>query len=280
MKRSAQADDGTPEERGPRSQRQRIDESALHEAVKAGQRVSPEWKDAWRHWCESTGHTMYDPTKHGVDHIAGFFRHVAQCYMQNDRQHGGYVNMANAFGQPPNPARPPTQRHRPQHGYQSPGISKKFSAVGNGGCGELIELVKAGQRANPTWKESWADFCQANGNGLNDPNKHSKNPLFFVAFCFKYGLGLLGAEEWAQPYLSNVAQVAMPYIVEAIKQGQRADQQWKEKWIQFVEETGSTFRDPNRHDAGTLLQYMDTVAMPQFSERAWMQSFLTGNAVA
>jgi len=292
MKRNA---DAMMEENGPPQKRRvALDDSSLQEAVKVGQRASPEWKDAWRHWCDRQGHTVYDPAKHPSEFLKDFFRMMGNLYI-NDQMEG------NLYGNPLTTSQRPAQRfvtqsdtdrftirqdrseikRRPhldqgRDGMRRPGMNSTATMPAAQDVQTLQDMIKAGQRNNASWKESWAEFCAENGNGINDPKKHAHNPAFFVAFCFRFGLSTVGREDWAQAYLPAIAKTAMPLIVDAIKQGQRSSQEWKDKWSEFCTENDSKFMDPTRHDAASLLQFIDTVALTQFEHEPWMEPFVSG----
>merc|ERR550537_819362 len=57
----------------------------------------------------------------------------------------------------------------------------------------LGQAVKAGQKASNNWKQAWAKYVEAYGNGFNDPNKYAQE--FLVDF-FDY-LGELGTNDLA-----------------------------------------------------------------------------------
>lgn len=296
MKRNA---DNAMEENGPPQKRRvALDDQSLQEAVKVGQRASPEWKDAWRHWCDRQGHTVYDPVKHPSEFLKDFFRMMGNLYLKDQVEGNAFGNQMNPLSSTRNsqPQRS-TQRfvtqsdgdrytirrdrsepkRRPQQdGLRRPGpvSTTAMPQPQNNQC--LQDLIKAGQRNNNSWKEAWGEFCAEYGNGINDPKKHAHNPAFFVAFCFRFGLSTVGREDWAQTYLPGIAKTAMPLIVDAIKQGQRSSPEWKEKWSEFCTENDSKFMDPTRHDAASLLQFIDTVALAHFEHEEWMAPFVSG----
>ena len=39
-------------------------------------------------------------------------------------------------------------------------------------------------------------------------------------------------------------------------------------------------RDPNRHDAGSLMEFFDTIAITEFKGHSWMQPYMTGDGGA
>jgi len=274
MKRGVDEEDNFGHGSDAVAQRRRValDDTMLQEAIKVGQRASVEWKESWHHWCEIKGHTIYDPTKYSGDQIKDFFKIMGAVYLQTQNEQQGYhVSPRRPHPEPVLTGRGGAslpRRIAPQ-GLPVQTMMPATTAV-------LVDLVKTGQRNSPAWKEQWTQFCHEYAGGSNDPRKQLDNPIFFLAFFFQYGLGTLGSEEWAHPFLSAVSSVAMPFLVDAIKNGQRQHGPWKEAWISYVQQTGSQFRDPNRHEAGSLMQFMDTVAMTQFKDQPWMRPFVVG----
>jgi len=301
------ADISAEDQNGGGQKRRPLDDSSLQEAIKVGQRASSEWKEAWRHWCDTEGNAIYDPVKHSAEFLKSFFRTMGNLYAKDlqqnppvreirtepannkrnekrsthkfvthvvnlPRQHGAMMNQHRERSEP---RRPHLDQSKDSHGR--PGqTSVNATTAAPETIRDLEDMIKAGQRSNNTWKELWSEFCTENGNGMNDPKKHAHNPAFFIAFCFRFGLSTIGREDWAQQYLPAISKTAMPIIVDAIKQGQRSSTEWKERWSEFCAQQGSQFMDPSRHDAASLLQFIDTIALTDFEHEMWMQPFVTG----
>jgi len=138
---------------------------------------------------------------------------------------------------------------------------------------KCMEMVKQGQRSSPEWKARWIEFCQECGNGIQDPGRH--DAIFIVSFVMKFGLADVVNANWANPYLVSLGELAKPLMVRTIKKGQTSDDLWRESWTAFAEGKG-TGRDPNSHDAGSLMEFFDTVAIPQFSHMPYMQPYMQG----
>ena len=68
-------------------------------------------------------------------------------------------------------------------------------------------------------------------------------------------------------------------MVQTIKKGQSLDETWKTCWGNFADSKMNGTRDPNRHDAGSLMEFFDTIAMTQFKDQTWMAGYLTGTAL-
>ena len=52
---------------------------------------------------------------------------------------------------------------------------------------------------------------------------------------------------------------------------------WKEQWGLFADSKANGTRDPQRHDAGSLMEFFDTIALQQFGNEAWMQPYVNGS---
>eukprot|EP00392_Amoebophrya_sp_AT5.2_P016263 g16521.t1 len=139
----------------------------------------------------------------------------------------------------------------------------------------VIELVKQGQRNSAEWKTMWIDWCQENGAGVHDPTRHQA--CFIIAFVLKYGLAEVVSAPWASPYLVSLGELAKPYMVSTIKKGQSLSEIWKEQWGLFADSKANGTRDPNRHDAGSLMEFFDTIALQQFGSETWMQPYVNGS---
>lgn len=281
MKRSNPRNDG----RGNSHQRRRvsIDENSMRDAVKVGQRASPEWKEAWCHWCDSNGASIYDPAKYEANKLTSFFAELGAAF--NTIQSTKPGRQQQRTYSPPRQARTSQGTGRSNVGTASTRSSNK--GVGRGvapsygaGSREMVEFVKLGQKAGNDFKEMWKEHCDTYGGGTKDPNMHSD--AFFTSFLFRYGVSEIGAQDWAKDFLGQVSAIASPYIISAIKAGQREDQGWKDAWADFCNERASEkgTLDPTRQDSGSLFEFMETVAMDQFGEKPWMELFLSGVPVA
>jgi len=139
---------------------------------------------------------------------------------------------------------------------------------------KVVELVKMGQRNSPQWKAMWIEQCGEYGNGIHDPTRHT--PMFIIAFIMKFGLADVVTAPWATPYLVNLGALAKPFMVATIKKGQSMSETWKEGWSAYSDSKLGGTRDPSRHDAGSLMEFFDTIGIPEFSSEPWMQPYITG----
>jgi len=264
----------------PQRQKILVDAEALAQAVKSGQRASPAWKQAWRLWAEAQppmdAHRgpPLDPNRWPMESLKSFLEEVGTAYIQTVRSSGagfGYGVTPAVAALPPRTTSGTTPA--PRIRVNNNGMSYEGTGMSADDVEKLVQFVKTGQRISP-FKEMWVQHCQDHGKGTFDPRKHEA--MFFVAFAFKYGVGTLGSEEWAQPYLNVLSRVAFPLLVHAIKTGQRADAEWKATWSAFCDDQGIQMKDPARHDPGSLLQFMEQHGVKNFATKPWVQCFLTG----
>jgi hypothetical protein len=67
-------------------------------------------------------------------------------------------------------------------------------------------------------------------------------------------------------------------MVQSIKRGQALSEAWKESWGSFADSKANGTRDPNRHDAGSLMEFFDTKALVQFPNEPWMTPYTKGDS--
>jgi len=133
----------------------------------------------------------------------------------------------------------------------------------------LVEFVKTGQRNDQGFKEIWKRFCLEHGGGTMDPSKHVTP--YFVGFIMYYGVKKLSDEDWAQDFLPKLGNIGAPILVKVVKKGQRESEEWKEKWAQFCNETGSTRKDPALHEARSLFEFVSDVGVATYGEKELMR---------
>lgn len=279
MKRIREAEQGPMNKRSYGFQEGGQSLAQMAEFIKTGQRSSINFKNAWHTHCEANGQMMFDPTKQSTEFIQGFLDTLGKAYMAQSggaagARGGGYGQDNGSFGG--------GRGGYDQHSGSSPTYGNRVRANTNSrnqaqdpAFGKVIELVKQGQRNSPEWKNMWIDWCQENGNGVHDPTRHS--PCFIIAFVLKYGLAEVVSAHWASPYLVSLGELAKPFMVQTIKKGQSMSEIWKDQWGTFADSKANGTRDPNRHDAGSLMEFFDTIALQQFSSEAWMSPYITGN---
>eukprot|EP00397_Hematodinium_sp_SG-2012_P033346 GEMP01035613.1.p1 GENE.GEMP01035613.1~~GEMP01035613.1.p1 ORF type:complete len:311 (+),score=55.56 GEMP01035613.1:44-934(+) len=251
-------------EAGQVSQRPRTEDFAA--AVKAGQRASIKFKEAWRMWVSRQPYLgegrspPLDPTRYDESQLRAFFESVGSTFLNNSQHFSG--------------------RQPPRDNFALVPRKPEFASIGGRGGGgpvyEMVEFVKAGQKNRQEFRDAWKLHCDEFANGTKDPNNH--DGPFFVSFAFRYGVSVLGSEDWAQPHLGALSNIAVPLLVDSIKTGQRYDPEWKDMWISFCDKQASApgTYDPARQDGGSLLQFMETVGLRNFGDRSWCQIFLTG----
>lgn len=169
-----------------------------------------------------------------------------------------------------------------------------------GGSVSLSDFVKAGQRSSPSWKEAWQKYCQIYGSGYNDPAKYDDAYILqFVNYIGDLASSSLeeqateagvdleagggkgtkrhsagGDAQWYPPAkkaaitpqswaATNGAEGGdeKGELVTKIKALQRANPEAKQMWWKYCDETLGGVKDPNRHDATVLQEFIDTYAL-------------------
>eukprot|EP00930_Biecheleria_cincta_P046737 TRINITY_DN32273_c0_g1_i1.p1 TRINITY_DN32273_c0_g1~~TRINITY_DN32273_c0_g1_i1.p1 ORF type:complete len:1514 (+),score=356.94 TRINITY_DN32273_c0_g1_i1:36-4577(+) len=127
-------------------------------------------------------------------------------------------------------------------------------ATPNGNMGskaELVEQVKALQRSDPGAKEAWWNYCDMYLQGVKDPNRHDEATL--QEFLSSYESG--GHTKNSHSGEGGVPMGSKTELVDRVRQLQRADPGARQAWSEHCE-TQKGIKDPNRHDAASLHQFL------------------------
>ena len=147
---------------------------------------------------------------------------------------------------------------------------------------DLVERIKMGQRASVEWKTRWWGWCDANG-GTRDPAKHEAWRLMqAVAHCGEppvappphnhahQRVDKVAHHHHPHHQAHNKRRPRNPYannpehasLVAAIKRGQRFDQDWKQRWWAWCDESGNNTYDPAKHAVEDLRNALIHVGDP------------------
>merc|ERR1719379_423620 len=131
------------------------------EVVRAGQKKSENWREAWAHWCRLKGGGRNDPTRHDKSFLVEFLDYLG-VLAEND--------LAGA-------AQPLGGKRPAGNGVSDEPLAKRFNAgagVLDGSMDKmsLVNRVKALQRSSPDAKEAWWRLCDGVYEGVRDPNRH------------------------------------------------------------------------------------------------------------
>jgi len=144
----------------------------------------------------------------------------------------------------------------------------------------MVSLVKTGQRVSVHWKRGWQAYCQSFGTGMNDPARYNQE---FITGFFDYagqlaeaqlsfGGGSLpfgGGEGMKRTLVSGSMPPAKRFaktepgvapsgaLADRVKALQRRDQETKEAWWSFCDDHLGGVRDPARHPADILHQFLE-----------------------
>ncbi|CAE7656152.1 unnamed protein product [Symbiodinium pilosum] len=137
----------------------------------------------------------------------------------------------------------------------------------------LVQQIKNMQRIDPTFKQTWWDFCESQLGGVRDPNRHDESVL--GTFLEQYNSGAIApspfrAEEgwWGKGkgkggggggggYDMGWAMMMGGGLGDMIKQGQRASYHYRTAWTIYCALYGAGKNDPTKHDDKFIRGYLD-----------------------
>eukprot|EP00929_Paragymnodinium_shiwhaense_P082581 TRINITY_DN43579_c0_g1_i1.p1 TRINITY_DN43579_c0_g1~~TRINITY_DN43579_c0_g1_i1.p1 ORF type:complete len:354 (+),score=74.07 TRINITY_DN43579_c0_g1_i1:65-1126(+) len=203
----------------------------LVEFIKVGQRASPRWKEGWSKYCEAYGTGKFDPSKYDDSFIATFIDWAGQLAEANLEQVTGGLPPAASRGPPPRTAsRAPAMSAAPraQASRAAPSASPSGPALG-GGSGRWVPGPAAGKGAPAV------------------PVKRSRQEPFdaFGAAPAKKARPSAGDDD---PERSELVQLV---------KGMQRTPEGKQAWSDFALDRLNNVRDPARHDADTLREFLE-----------------------
>ena len=158
------------------------------------------------------------------------------------------------------------------------------------GKADLVQQIKNMQRIDPTFKQTWWDFCEAQLGGVRDPNRHDESIL--GTFLEQYNSGAIvpspfrAEEEWwskgkGKGGMKGGMKGDMSYnmmpppnswgmmmgggggggggLPDFVKTGQRASYHWKNAWTIYCALYGAGKNDPAKHDETFNRGFIDYV---------------------
>jgi len=169
----------------------------LADFVKAGQRASVHWKNAWQVYCSLYGNGMNAPSRYDDSHITGFIDYVGQLAhadLQAVAEEQGVALDGQAASKRPAPSQsfmPPAKRPAVGAGFGGGGKGKDFGGGASSAQDDpvkfaLVDKIKQLQRSNIEAKEAWWAYCDESYRGVKDPNRHDIPSL--EAFLAQFGL--------------------------------------------------------------------------------------------
>lgn len=205
----------------------------LVEKVKEAQKLSQENRQLWHQYCDAEGAGVRDPTRHEAAFLQKFLAELTR--------------------------------------YAQPGQLQQLGRASD----VLVQQVKQAQRSDAEYKEAWHAYCGTEGNNIRDPSAHSD--AFLVEFLTRYGLEVPAAAHSVVGYDGDAYNVdvdgqvtseVVPYgastigidgaLVDQIKAYQKTSAEHMERWRQFCDAEGEGRRDPAKHDAAFLEQFLAT----------------------
>lgn len=206
--------------------------------VKHYQRQGDGHKEAWSSFCDAHLGGIKDPNRHDVATLAHFLQAQGVTPIVQ-------LDAAGAEGA----GKRMRRGSLGSFGLPAGGSQGAFDPLKD----KLVGQVKAFQRLGDQQKEMWATWCDANVNGIRDPNRQSVDILqqFVVAHRVPDNLG--GA-----PATEPGVDPAKDVLVNQIKRFQRQGDAAKFAWATFCDTHLAGVKDPSRHDVTTLQEFVAT----------------------
>lgn len=154
--------------------------------IKFGQRVSENFKFAWRSYCTLHGNGFFDPAKYDDNFVKGFIEAIGALAAEDL---GAQVESAGVDADALRSSAVAAKRLSPSAGPPA----KRFAAAGaapGGGDPEkdaLVQQVKDLQRSSADAKQAWWAHCDTELGGVKDPNRHDSEVL--QNFLYSQGVG-------------------------------------------------------------------------------------------
>lgn len=144
----------------------------------------------------------------------------------------------------------------------------------------LVDAVKALQRSDPSIKNAWWEYCDADFEGVKDPNRHEvaslqtflswfgqaappgpqrRQPAVPVQHFAPVGGGCnpwAGVAQYGAP-MAAMGQAGSPDLVGFIKVGQKLSVSFKDSWQGYNAAYGEGVNDPSRHEPEYIVAFMD-----------------------
>lgn len=134
-----------------------------------------------------------------------------------------------------------------------------------GNHADLVEQVRAQQKASEDVRHLWHQYCDESGEGVRDPSRHEKP--FLLLFLRHVGNGAASQSQGRKqsPSQGQWPQCGGEDLVARIKAGQKSSPEIKELWHQYCDTGASGVRNPAALDASFLQAFVDQYGLPAVS---------------
>lgn len=194
--------------------------------VKQAQKSHESVRTKWRDYCDEVGNGTRDPTLHTATFLRRFFELLAT----------GNVPVC------PDPL----------HKWPIPGPEIDEDEAHR----VLVAKVKHGQQA-ADFKESWWAFCDSSHSGMRDPLRYDNDSLIhFLLHVAPDG----GCMPDKNPY--SAPPQHMSDFSDCVRRMQSSKLVWKHQWDHYSDTFGGGVRDPARHPAAFLADFIVQVVPP------------------
>jgi len=257
------------------SQLMTSDDGMMPILFKEGQSKSSNWKCAWWAYCQTYGGGVNDPMKHETNFLSGFLDFVGQ-------QGALALSVSGTAPVPKGSAADPAAKRAKlavdSSALVSLGVASGFgqpAPAPDAEKADLITRVKDYQRQGEAQKTEWGVFCDTHLGGIRDPARHDANVL--QQFLLQSPqLQLPSTQVVTEPPPPPAPLVVLPMItnsrdgssgdpvkdefVSKIKAFQRTSEENKSAWGAFCDANLGGIRDPNRHEASVLAQFVINIS--------------------
>lgn len=192
--------------------------SSLIEQVKAAQRASDLWKEIWHQLCDTLAQGVRDPARLPTEFLQNFLTQIRG-------NPGGKLQST--------PAAVTNVAKRGVNGERQKQPPPQTS---------LVEQVKQAQKISQDCRQAWHEYCDAVGEGVRDPGRHSTE--FLEAFLESIG----------DPSMTE--STASQELVDRIKEVQKSSAIVRGAWHLFCDTEGSGVRDPSAHPDTFLEEFL------------------------
>jgi len=256
----------------------------LAEQVKVIQRSDPGAKQAWWDYCDTHLGGVKDPSRHEASVLQEFLNGYNSGAIQHATPQpqkgggkGGSKGGAYTMGGGGGGGVGWGGGGFPMGGGM--GMGGMGMGMSMGGGSDMGQFIKTGQRVSQSWKAAWQGYCMVNGTGKFDPAGYDSNFISgFIEYVGSLALNDMGgpppmamvgdkrAGVWGAPPAKRAAIMGgmgmgggdpqLADLVSRVKSVQKSDLAGKEAWWSFCDTSLGGVKDPSRHDAATLQQFL------------------------
>eukprot|EP00928_Gymnodinium_smaydae_P009970 TRINITY_DN1373_c0_g1_i1.p1 TRINITY_DN1373_c0_g1~~TRINITY_DN1373_c0_g1_i1.p1 ORF type:complete len:310 (-),score=87.69 TRINITY_DN1373_c0_g1_i1:86-940(-) len=209
--------------------------------IKEGQRKSNGWKEAWGAYVETYARNgKRDPAAHDSAFLTGFYDFLGQTAVMSL---GGPAYLSA------------------MEEKSSAKRKRVDTPTGDAELDAAIDRVKAFQRSGDEQKQMWWNYADTALGGVRDPKRHSAQVL--NEFIASHGVPPTEAlPAKIQRVGGGGGGSGNEALVDRIKAFQRSSPEGKDAWWNYSDNVLGGIRDPKRHSAEVLQEFIDSHGVP------------------